>query len=151
MTTITILPIDTSSTSIVSTLTTVTSVATISSTITSSLTTTSTTILPQATFYAACSPNNLVSRINGVSLTHRVPVYNFGQTARAPRAYDCCLFCLETASCGAAAYDNLTGNCYFNNNNCTCSPTEQDVKIVGGSGQFTFANSNCGQAFYNGK
>jgi len=89
-----------------------------------------------------------------MSLTNGYPNYDGFGTSSAASAYDCCVLCLQTSGCGAAAYDPAAGICDTVYNSGTCSPTELDIDIAtGGQNEpsYTFSNSNCGQAYYDGE
>jgi hypothetical protein len=99
------------------------------STIISTLTSITTSFAPQATYYAACAPNNLVSRINGNgidSLTYHpgIPVNDISYTA-ANSPYDCCVQCVSQSTCAGSFF--YRGNCEL------YAPTNGGAAQVGAS------------------
>jgi hypothetical protein len=80
-----------------------TDVSTATSTTTSTLTTTSTEFAPIATYYPACGSDNRVTSVDGRGIING-DVPNWYVTTQAASAYDCCVLCLQSQSCGATFY-----------------------------------------------
>ncbi|KAK5702487.1 hypothetical protein LTR17_022284 [Elasticomyces elasticus] len=151
-TTLTSMPADASTTETISSTTSLTEISTIYTTFSVTLTSTSTSFAPQATTYAACTSNNLISVLNGgQAITNAYIVdmsyaYQYGATAAT--AYDCCVLCQQTATCGMAAFSS--GACVLaTSNTCSASVFAVDLATSGNDG-YTFSNGPCGQAKYDG-
>ena len=150
------MPVDASSTVTVPATTHVTSTATASSTTTTTLTTTSTVFAPVATFYAACDTNNIVSSINGNVITNAQSINGFFIVPSATNAYDCCVACMQSDTCGAALfYDTFVNRpqkqCYMVGNGGVCSGSRSVAQLFTDSGTesvFVASNGNCGQFSY---
>ena len=101
---------------------------------------------PDATYYAACGPSNQQSTVNGATITGGY--YNYGMTSYAANsAYDCCVACLNDATCGVVAFGD--GACYAFTNGGTCSQSIADLQVTTGAGDaFTVSNSYCGSITY---
>jgi hypothetical protein len=130
-------------TSSTTTTTTVTEVATQSVDVTNTVTEEA----PQATFYAACAENNIISSVNGQVFYASGFVSGSYQTLSVNSAYDCCVACINLAGCGSASYSaSQSGLCYLDNNLGVCS---QDVvttgAFVGAQSNFVFSNGYCGR------
>jgi hypothetical protein len=150
-------PVAAATTETVSLITHVTSTVTASSTTTTTLTTTSTVFAPVATFYAACDTDNIVSTINGkiIANFHKLNgVENsFYYAQRVVTAYDCCVACIQSDTCGATLfYDTYTNiplkQCFFIGNGGTCSGSMPFAELVVDSNSpaaFIASNGNCGR------
>ncbi|KAM3418410.1 hypothetical protein BST61_g4401 [Cercospora zeina] len=145
-----------STTITLSTTSTLSTTLTTSSTTTTLLTSLSTTYLPQPTYYAACSPNNLISyidntRIANIMTTNPSDGFSFG--SGATNAYECCVQCLVTGSttCGASTWHPAANVCYFFplGGSNTCDPSAEVGTFAKGSGNasvgFVVSNGNCGE------
>ena len=101
---------------------------------------------PDATYYAACGPSNQQSTVNGVTITSGV--YNYDLTSYpANSAYDCCVACLNDATCGVTAFGD--GVCYGLTNGGTCSQSNAVLQVFTGAGDgLTVSNSYCGSVTY---
>jgi hypothetical protein len=149
-------PVNAASTETVSTTTHITSTATASSTTTTTLTTTSTVFGPLETFYAACDTNNLVSTVNDNAITNAQSINGFAFAQDPADAYECCVACLQSDTCGAALfYDTFLGGpqkqCYMVRNGGVCSASSSVASLVvggGGGAAFIASNGNCGQFSY---
>lgn len=88
---------------------------TMTSTSTSSVTNIVTVAAPDATYYAACSPANLVSSASGASFG-ALQVSGTVQPAfwytNIATAYDCCALCMQTNSCSGASFVDHTCSVY---------------------------------------
>jgi hypothetical protein len=130
-------PVNAAWTETVSTTTHITSTATASSTTTTTLTTTSTVFGALETFYAACDTNNLVSTVNGNAITNAQSINGFAFAQGPADAYDCCVACLQSDTCGAALfYDTFLGDpqkqCYMVRNGGVCSASSSVASLVVG-------------------
>ena len=160
------MPIDASTTVTTSTITTVTVTTTFSSTSTTFSTTTSTSVLPVATFYAACDTNNIVSSVSNLPI-YVLQAYNGFSKTNATSAYDCCVACLLSNSCGASTYSFVDGttlhtdvdeveSCYTlpisPSGQCDPSISVGNFRIQPGAGisRYTLSNGNCGQVSFAG-
>jgi hypothetical protein len=106
--TTTLTPLAASTTLFESPTITLTTTSTSTSTIISTLTTTTTSFAPQATYYAACAPNNLVGKINGNrigSVTYHpgLPLSEMSGIT-TDNAYDCCAQCAAQSACAGAEW-----------------------------------------------
>lgn len=131
--------------------TTVTTTVTQTSSITETATVTQ--AAPQATYYAACADNNIVTTYNGQP---------FGQASYSPgivdlaglpasSAYDCCVACINAAGCAGTAFVIPSNYCYTFTSPNTCSQdTIAGRGIVGSSSVWAFSNGYCGRTVYNG-
>ncbi|KAI9844667.1 MAG: hypothetical protein M1837_005409 [Sclerophora amabilis] len=113
-TTSTVVP-DDASTTLFST-ETASSLSTVFSTTTSTITSTTTQVIqaPQATYYAACGPENQLSTVGDGN------VYGFGtnnavsQLSNIKSPYDCCVACLTSPTCGASVvFSGGNGVCFL--------------------------------------
>ena len=131
-----------------------TDVSTATSTTTSTLTTTSTEFAPIATYYPACGSDNRVTSIDGRGIING-DVPNWYVTTQAASAYDCCVLCLQSQSCGATFYSNTVFDnfCALVNTAGTCSPTTQVNELITnpGTGYYVVSNGNCGRHGYAGR
>jgi hypothetical protein len=131
-----------------------------SSTTATILATTSTVFAPVASFYAACNADNIVSTING-NVVAGVRAANgvsnsFYFLQRVVTAYDCCVACIQSDTCGAALfYDTYTNiplkQCFQIGNGGTCSGSTLVTELVAdGNSPAAFIASNglCGQFSY---
>lgn len=115
---------------------------------------------PIATSYGACNPENIVSTINGKFITNIHTVNgvssSFYYVERIANAYDCCVACMQSDTCGAALFsDNYVNialkQCFQLGNGGVCSGSTPVVGFVadGGTGAaFIASNGNCGQYSY---
>ena len=101
---------------------------------------------PDATYYAACGPSNQQSTVNGATIVGGY--YNYGMTSYSANSpYDCCVACLNDATCGVVAFGD--GACYAFTNGETCSQSTAVLQVVTGTGDsFTVSNSYCGSVTY---
>lgn len=83
--------------------------------------------------------------------------YGYSQAGKTASAYDCCVLCQQTPTCGASFYevDSLysQGACFIVNSSGTCTAStasEQDAVLVTNE-IFTLVASNgaCGQTYFN--
>jgi hypothetical protein len=119
---------------------------------TTTVTTTNTVQGPQETFYAACGPDNLATSYNGVPINYLRTnlqsgsgVYGVSQIS-ALDGYTCCVSCLMTPGCFAAARTN-DGICYmFNVANTGQCPQNSAIVGVGGlaAQAIVVSNGPCG-------
>jgi hypothetical protein len=150
------MPVHASTTITASASTIVTSTSTFLSTTTSTLTSTTTIFAPQATFYAACDSNNRVSSLNGNAIVNASPDYDMDTSTYTASAYDCCVLCLQLASCSASLfnYNDLESNVCVLSDDGICDPTQTNLELytnVNNYGEnYVVSNSNCGQAVYYG-
>jgi hypothetical protein len=148
-------PIDASTTLTESATTEITTTATASSTLTTTIATTSTILAPLATFYAACDTNNRVSTINGSPITNSID-YNGFTVSASDSAYNCCVSCIQSATCGASWFldSYLYGpanQCYMFAYSSSCSGSTADAKLLtddGSGATLTASNGYCGQFAY---
>lgn len=142
-----------------STTTTVTTVS--SSTSTSVLLTTVTVVAPQATYYAACDTDNMVTEINGQNIVNGFP-YNYAlfSSGTASSAQDCCIQCVTSGSCAASVFGPVGyGNdCAFFGDGGTCNGavvvgtlTTDPTYGTGGAAGYAYSASNgdCGQLTFD--
>lgn len=152
-TTTSIIPVEASTTLTSSTATTLTLTSTVTDSTSTTQTTTSTAFAPVSASYAACANNNLVSQVNGVIISNfSNEPYGFGLAGDTASAYDCCVLCQQTATCGASFYLSPQSECYIVNNSGTCTPdtaNEQDAVLVTNSAfNLVASNGACGQTYF---
>ncbi|KAL8746314.1 MAG: hypothetical protein Q9190_001657 [Brigantiaea leucoxantha] len=140
------MPVDASTTVTLSTQTTTTTTVVPTTTVSLVSTTTVTVTPPQATYYAACGPNNQLETVNGVPIDG-ANFYNGAASVTASSAYDCCVACLNNPSCGASAYFGFS-QCYVAQNGGTCNPANAVLAAIADgedtSGGVFVSSSNCG-------
>ncbi|CAK1355806.1 unnamed protein product [Cercospora beticola] len=148
-----------STTITISTTSTLSTTFTESSTTTTSITSVSTIYQPQPTYYAACGPSNTVSYVDNTRIANIAAInpdngFSFGSGATS--AYECCVQCLLSGTCGASTWHPAAGVCYFFpfGTSGTCSATEEVGTFAKGSGSatvgFVVSNSNCGEIEFAG-
>ena len=126
--------------------TTATSVTTTTSTVTSEQ--------PQATFYAACGNDNLVSSVDGFGIDTISDFSNGLSFVAANSAYDCCVACVLNSNCAGTIFDTRGLGCIVANGPGTCSASNMPGSIATSGDQpptiFIASNSNCGSLQYTG-
>jgi hypothetical protein len=102
---------------------------------------------PQATFYAACADNNIITQANGRGFSG-ARIHGTTSSTGAASAYDCCVVCLNTAKCGSSAFSNRM--CFLNlQSESVCSQQNLGFEIFLGNTDalgFSFSNGYCGHA-----
>ncbi|PPJ53598.1 hypothetical protein CBER1_00440 [Cercospora berteroae] len=130
-----------------------------SSTTTTFITSISTIYQPQPTYYAACGPSNTISYVDNTRIANIAAInpengFSFGSGATG--AYECCVQCILSGTCGASTWHPAAGVCYFFpfGTSGTCSATEEVGTFAKGSGSatvgFVVSNSNCGEIEFAG-
>ena len=139
------------------------------------VTSTTTTIVPAATFYAACGADNIVDQGQGAGYGHAIEFETFGCGAGNynmteivnSTAYDCCVACQTTDLCAFSSLSTYYGenppvepNCFLSiphNGLCdggmSSGPAEYyyDPGSSAGPGQgFIVSNGACGQVVWGG-
>lgn len=145
--TTTLTPLAASTTITESTSITLTTTTTSTSTIISTLTSISTSFAPQATYYAACAPNNLVNKIDGNSFAYLIfqPYILPSEVSvtTVSSAYDCCVQCISQSSCAGSAFAPEQSYCEM------YSPTNGAVAQIGVSpAEFDYRISNGYRSFF---
>lgn len=129
-----------------STVTTTTTIA--GTTITQTQSQTVTQAAPQATYYAACANNNIITTIygqgiiSGGSSEGLTTAQGFGNTA-----YDCCVTCLNTPGCGSSLFrtDSNAPFCILQIPSGACSQSNvAGYVITGSASNFAVSNGLCG-------
>ncbi|KAF9696055.1 hypothetical protein EKO04_006040 [Ascochyta lentis] len=146
-TTVTETPARASTTTTVTTTISTSSTTSVTETSVTTVTATATFVAPQATQYAACADDNIITTIDGQGISSAYVNNNIGQSfVSAGSAYECCVACINTAGCAAAAYFNDGNTCdLISVLDGTCSQSSKAVFISGGSAaSFAFSNGNCG-------
>ncbi|KAL8791680.1 MAG: hypothetical protein Q9195_005763 [Heterodermia aff. obscurata] len=155
------------------TVTVTTTLAPVTSSFTTSTTTTSTVAItvtaqqPDATFYAACAADNLVSEIydsaidsgqNGNITLAMVDYYSKVGNSYLPdqtisianNAYDCCVQCITDDNCGGGYFaTDGTNQCVISHPTDDCDPSNIGVNVFTGEGgdpntPLTAFDGNCG-------
>jgi hypothetical protein len=149
--TVTITPDQASTTTTVTESSTVTTTTTIAgTTITQTLSQTVTQAAPQATYYAACADNNIITTINGQGIisgganAELTVAQGSGNTA-----YDCCVNCLLTPGCGSSLFhtDPNSPFCILNSPSGTCSQSNlAGYALTGTQSKFALSNGYCGHS-----
>jgi len=69
---------------------------------------------PTSTYYAACSPENIVSKIDGLGIASFSvsPALSF-QDLNAASPYECCTSCMNTSGCAGTIYAQLIKRCFL--------------------------------------
>ncbi|KAG7007523.1 hypothetical protein G7Y79_00009g026320 [Physcia stellaris] len=112
---------------------------------------------PQATYYEACGPRNMVNNIpaaggaiNGFTYPEAVDGDWSATTFPSNSAYDCCVACITDANCGGGAFYEASGVCMNSHPLQECSPTYGSVLVYyvsgpqGEAGNVNIFDGNCG-------
>ncbi|KAJ5811555.1 hypothetical protein N7474_007856 [Penicillium riverlandense] len=105
---------------------------------------------PEATYYAACGPDNQISEINGTTIV--AERFSAGYHLQGTNPYDCCVRCLTfSETCTSYSFRAQSAFqssiCYLiAPDNAICDPSENSSQavILGSGGLDTVGNSNCG-------
>ena len=124
--------------------------STTTSTITSTLTSTSTSFQAEATFYAACAADNIVTTVNGAAIDLVVITGSAQVLSTASSPYDCCVQCngLNAGKCGGSIYDH--GQCITLTADSCYPATVVGSFYTYGSDGASVSNGLCGQFGYAG-
>lgn len=120
---------------------------------TTTTTTTDTVQAPQATFYAACGPDNLATAVNNVPIVYttylRSHTIDGGATYNV-NAYECCVFCFMLPGCLGAVL-SPAGSCFTidlrDPGQCSQSDAENHLFVALGDpvdGTMVATNGPCG-------
>jgi hypothetical protein len=115
---------DASTTIIVPFTTTLTSTSTTTTTSATTITPTVTYTPPEATFYAACSPQNLLSPPANYGVnSERYNPPSVQSTVGAATSYDCCVACITNPFCKVAQFNTFGTGCVldFGGSSTTCA------------------------------
>ena len=134
---------------------TLTATTTIPSTIliysgtTTTTTTTQTVDAPEATYYAACGPDNYLNVVDGNRKINVIAVLTGGTQFTVNSRYDCCASCLSDPKCaGAIPYTETDCRTFVNpNGQCSNAQTpavEYESQLSSGGG-ITLIAGQCGR------
>lgn len=118
------------------------------------MTATESSTAPVATFYAACSSDNIVESANG---NNGIDALDFGDASissiDASSSLDCCVACQKADNCGFSTFGY--GTCYLGITNGTCDGSNSHNALFktspsAGKG-YAISNGACGQIANGGE
>ena len=112
---------------------------------------------PQATYYAACASNNMITRVDGylIGFVYFAPGATVATGTGDGSSYDCCVACITNPLCGAYYGDSDVCNFVYPNSNACDGPDTPALYYEGGTSSgltegFTVGDGNCGEASADG-
>lgn len=150
--TTTLTPVRASTTITITTSTTITQTIVEPSTITTFITQTIEVSASASTYYAACSPNNIVTQINGQGIS-ALEVPNLSPNFfPIGSAYEWCAACISTTACVGSAFTTNPNSCItLTRNSGACDPNSQGARPVltgaTSDGSVSLSNGICGKYY----
>jgi hypothetical protein len=110
-------------------------------------------VIPEATYYPQCAPQDLSGGYNGNGVELVFPNNAFYLLSTTfSSAYACCEYCVTSSACGTAVYGAQNGDCIVIDPSSSYSPTNilstyNTGTGVAPGGIFIVINTACGENF----